>query len=313
MKGIFILLALVFISACKPELIEPSGSSHGIVINGLLSTDSLLSVNLSNSMYITDSALLFTNYISNASAYIIENGIIIDTMQYLKLWGSAFGSNYFARKVYPLPGHRYKILVKAAGMPDATAETYIPDIVQINKVDTTLITLKPGEYDEVFDSKFRLKCDIVFSDPANEKNFYLFYVYRSGDNSQGYLIAQGVNFQDPIVEENLSHGTIKFGIAFTDKSINGKQHRIQVTIDGATIGYPFWDDHSPFPHFKSVLYFRLYSITEDYYKYIHTLNLFFKNYNNPLGVPTQVFSNVTGGYGIFAGAAVSSDSIVFKY
>ncbi|NJO70129.1 MAG: DUF4249 family protein [Bacteroidetes bacterium] len=151
-----------------------------------------------------------------------------------------------------------------------------------------------------------------FNDPKNEQNYYLFNVYRGVDDFQRTNMEFICN--DPVAEEEeLNHGTIKFGVAFSDKAINGKQHRITVTLDGKTLACPFWNDNSPFPSHKTTLYFRLYSITEDYFKYIQTLNLFLKNHKNPLAEPTQVYSNITGGYGIFAGAAVSSDSIVFKY
>ena len=69
----------------------------------------------------------------------------------------------------------------------------------------------------------------------------------------------------------------------------------------------------PLPDHKKTIYLRLYSITEEYFRYIQTLNLFEKDFGDPLTNPVQVFSNVTGGFGIFAGAAVSSDSIVFNY
>jgi hypothetical protein len=69
----------------------------------------------------------------------------------------------------------------------------------------------------------------------------------------------------------------------------------------------------PLPDHKKTIYLRLYSITEECFRYIQTLNLFEKDFGDPLTNPVQVFSNVTGGFGIFAGAAVSSDSIVFNY
>jgi hypothetical protein len=62
-----------------------------------------------------------------------------------------------------------------------------------------------------------------------------------------------------------------------------------------------------------IVYLRLYNITEEYYQYIQTLNLFLKNYKNPLAEPTQVFSNINGGYGILGGAGVSTDSVIFRY
>ena len=128
---------------------------------------------------------------------------------------------------------------------------------------------------------------------------------------------------DAIVEEKLigheggalSPNPIR-GIAFSDKTINGQKSDLTITISCIAIGLPFWIDDPSYNkdgNHKKVIYFRLYSITEEYYKYIQTLNQYNKDYDNPLADPVQVYSNVTGGYGIFAGAAVSTDSIVFTY
>jgi hypothetical protein len=106
------------------------------------------------------------------------------------------------------------------------------------------------------------------------------------------------------------------GIAFTDKIINGRKSNFAVTILCNDIGLPFYeDDHNYMEdgNHKKIIYFKLYSITEEYYKYIQTLNQYSKSYDNPLSDPVLVYSNVTSGYGIFAGAALSSDSLVFTY
>lgn len=309
----FLLFFAIFIS-CKPEDITISDSGSKTVINGLITSDSLISLNIHTSLKIDDTTLIWTSDKSynNAKTLIYENDKVIDSMKYHKIWSSnyIFNKNYHSDKIRPMPGHTYKISVKNNGMPDAFALTNIPNLVNIESLDTA-VNILSGTFEE-WQSNVRLICNISFSDPVNEKNYYLFYVYKRSDNNT----AGEMEFAcyDPIIEEKLNHGTLMLGYAFSDKIINGKKHRLTLILDGKNIGLPYYGINDPiFTTHKTTLYFRLYSITEEYYKYIHTLNLFFKNYNNPLGVSTQVYSNVTGGYGIFAGAAVSSDSIVFKY
>jgi hypothetical protein len=169
-----------------------------------------------------------------------------------------------------------------------------------------------------------LKCNIEFSDPANETNYYLFDVYKK---YKEYSFKHSENIpiysNDPIVEETLfsiEGGFFTtysaYGIAFSDKIINGLKSSLSVIIRCASIGLPFYNDDSYADedgNHRKVVYFRLYSITEDYFKYIQTLNQYYKSYDNPLSDPVLVHSNITNGYGIFAGAAVSSDSLVFTY
>ncbi len=316
MKAFSIFLALFLLAACEPQSEEIPDTGRKTVINGLLSTDSLISVNIHTSEYITD-----TNFIgsdkesfSHANALILENGTTIDSMRYSQIWGGTDAfinkNNYFASRVFPLPGHTYKIMVRNPGLPDATATAKIPQLVGIDSIDTTLVTLT-GAFEE-WESNKRLVCNVTFTDPRDEQNYYLFYVYRGVDNYSKAVME--FTSKDPIIEEELNHGTIKLGIAFTDKSINGQSHTLNIIMDGKDIGRPFWGSDPPFySNHRTTLYFRLYSIAEEYFSYIRTLNLFFKNYNDPLAEPTQVYSNVEGGYGIFAGAAVSDDSVVFNY
>ena len=181
-------------------------------------------------------------------------------------------------------------------------------MVNIEHLDTSVVKLS-GTFQE-WESNIRLYCDITFTDPENEKNYYLLYVYRKpsfSSNTSNMVFS----CQDPVVEEYLDHGTMREGVAFSDKTINGQKYSLHVTLNGKDIGKPFYDDYVE-THVKTI-YFRLYNITEAYYLYIQTLNLFLRNYKNPLAEPTQVFSNIEGGYGILGGAAVSIDSLVFRF
>jgi hypothetical protein len=306
---------ILFLASCQKEEIKVPDTGRKIVINGIITTDSLINLNLSRSLYITDPGLVEESLLNNAQARVYENNALIDSLQYggdiyINLGLDIYvPSNYRSKAGFPLPGHEYEIRVNSPGLPEASARVLIPDMVSIDHVDTSLVKLQ-GTFQE-WESNVRLYCDIAFTDPENEKNYYLLYVYRKppfSSNTSNMVFS----CQDPIVEENLNHGTMMEGVAFSDKSINGQHHLLRVTLNGKDIGEPFYDDDFRESHLK-IIYFRLYNITEAYYQYIQTLNLFLINYNNPLGEPTQVYSNIDGGYGILGGAAVSVDSLVFRF
>ena len=205
-------------------------------------------------------------------------------------------------------------MAKAPGLPDATAITTIPNMVRIESVDTMRVVVPKTD---IIPSGIQMLFNIEFDDPANEANYYMLFVDRrpnlqgDGPNSIGKM---GFECQDPIVEEKISDNFKVMAIAFTDRIINGKKHRLAVYFDIQFLGYPYWDDRDNSNHITiKTFYFRLYSITSEFFEYIHTLNLYNKNYGNPLADPVITYSNITGGYGIFSGAAVSSDSIVWNY
>jgi hypothetical protein len=104
-------------------------------------------------------------------------------------------------------------------------------------------------------------------------------------------------------------------VAFSDKLINGQKHYLDVVIKGEQFGEPLIHlIHQPneYSDIRKTLYIKLYSITEEFFRYIQTLKIYSKNYSNPLTEPVLMNSNITGGYGMLSGASVSSDSIVFN-
>ncbi|HEY5511149.1 MAG TPA: DUF4249 domain-containing protein [Prolixibacteraceae bacterium] len=303
----FLLFAIYLLlqTACQPEQISLPDTGRKIVLNGLINSDSLIRVYVGKSIYISDSDGLVVQNLDNAKVYIYQNGLLIDSLQHDFKginWGLFYPSgNYYSKKVKPLPGKEYRIVAKIPGLPDVSATAILPNPVKIEKVDAAAIRLAPYNQDA-------LKCNIKFADPLNETNYYLVEVfYKYGDQITP-IISERFTCKDPVVEEYLSDGSIAggnlAGVVFSDKVINGKTYSLNLTI----WRNPARSGDGP----RSVIYFHLYSISENYFKYIRTLNLYSAKHGKPLSEPVQVFSNITGGYGIFAGAAVSCDSLVFN-
>jgi len=166
-------------------------------------------------------------------------------------------------------------------------------------------------------SNVRFKCQISFSDPAYETNYYLISVSKiTWREWWTEKLDIRITSQDPLIEEKLARFNDVYGIVFSDKVINGEKCSLQFIIDANEIGMPIvenaWQSGGePIAFYKTVVYFKLYSISEEYFWYIKTLNLYNKNFGNPLTEPVMIHSNIKDGYGIFTAAAVSSDSLVF--
>jgi hypothetical protein len=316
--GFFILI----FSACNKVDPEITDFGRRIVINGLITTDNLLNVRISKSAHISDInvSLYSSAYdLDGADVRFYQNNTYIDSLHYVLMPLDAermyYYGNYWSYTVLPLSGMQYKIVAKAPGLPDAEANIVMPNIVRIERVDTSRILLSTSPSD-TNNSNIQLICKISFNDPGSEINYYLFNIYRSP--SWGQIPNIYFNSQDPIVEEYLNSYQETEGIVFSDKIINGNEYNLVVNIDANLIGMPFYNDTPivdgiPYPDHKKTIFFRLYSITEEYFRYIQTLNRYNKNYTNPLADPVLVESNIIGGYGILGGAAISIDSLVFYY
>jgi hypothetical protein len=166
--------------------------------------------------------------------------------------------------------------VKRQGLSDATAITTIPDLVRIEHIDTSRVILAPGSY---YVSNSGMQFKIEFSDPVNETNYYLFRMYMNTYwdpyyNSYVPYNSKVIRFscQDPIVEEKLNNINGLEAIAFSDKVINGQKHSLNVIVKGESIGKPFMDSpESSYTNHRKTLYFKFYSITEEYFRYIQIL------------------------------------------
>jgi hypothetical protein len=302
----YALCICVFINfTCERKLDQIPDTGRKIVINGLTTTDSVLNVHVGRSAYINGG---FTstgeNDVDSANVKVYLNNNQIDSLYrnpwYVQdNWRLFNTANYRSKSVIPQSGLMYKVVVKLPAMPDASASVIIPDLVKILKVDTISLLMSNGN--------IGIKCTIEFDDPAITTNFYMVDVREmiNEDYFVGLDNNLGFNCDDPIVEENLYTGEKTEGIAFSDKLINGQKHHLPIIIDRRSIGNQTYAT-------QQMVCFRLYSINKEYFNYIHDLNLYNKKLGNPLASPVIVNSNVTDGYGMFSGAAVSSYQITFQ-
>lgn len=319
---VIVTFYIIFLVACKHEKMDIPDTGRKIVINGLITTDSLLNLRISKSVYFNEFASNDYLDLNNANAFFYQNNSYIDSLHFVltRTFGVNlfYPSNYRSKGVFPISGREYKVIVKVPGYTDVTSSAVIPDMVRIVKLDTSRILVGPDPYHHDLKNVLLL-CNISFSDPANETNYYMVSVNISYPWSYNSPYVRFYS-QDPIVEENLGNESNEpYAIAFTDKVINGQNYSLRISVYGADLGMPFSDDRAytdgvpDTTQHKKVVSFKLYSITEDYYRYIQTLNWYKKNYGNPLTEPVLIHSNISGGYGIFGAAAVTSDSIVFHY
>lgn len=318
------IMLLIEFTACQKNKLNIPDTGRKIVVNGLITTDSLLNLKLSKSAYYNDLSWLELLDLDNAGVYFYQNNSSIDSLHFSHKPDENrmfYSSNYWSRTVFPASRQEFKVIVKAPGYPDATSSTIVPDLVQINKLDTSRILVGPDPYHPDLSNVLFL-CNINFSDPGNETNYYMIKVsYKvtpfKNDYTEHYRTNIRFYTSDPIIEEVVGdESNDPYAYAFSDKVINGQNYNLKLKVYASEFRMPSGDDLSKITNstnFKDAVYFSLYSITEDYYKYIQSFNLYKKNYGNPLTEPVMIYSNITGGYGIFGSAAVSTDSLVFYY
>jgi len=173
------------------------------------------------------------------------------------------------------PGDVCRMMVSHAGFPIAISTQTVPARVEI----TDIKFVENGGLDT--DGSERSKVDVTFSDPVG-KNFYEAYIQLNNPN---YDYPTYTSINEPGATESLN----EYGVIFNDLSFEGTTKNLSLLIYRSSEAEARYNDIS--------LFWR--SATEDYYKYVRTAKIYYDSNDNPFATPSDVYSNVDGGLGIF--------------
>ena len=284
---IYIVLFFVISISCEKIIdIDIPEKEKKIVINSIISTDSLVKVNVSKSLNILDDKNVI--YLNKATVKLYEDDKFIENLTNIS------NGNFMSKVFYPKMGKNYKIEVSAQNLKTVTAESKIPQKVKITSIDT-------ATKDE--EGYFSLEFTLKFDEPENETNYYLLQMktYQPSDydfETQTYakdkLENLYISSDDNMVESIANFG----GILFSDKLINGQSYSLKLTVDK----YNFYND-------TNLVYVYLNSVSKDFYLYLKSYNQHQEAKYDPFAEPVQVYKNIKNGYGIFAGYSSYVDSI----
>lgn len=296
-REFLILLALSFIACSKEIKFNESEIEKKLVVNGLICPDSLISVNVrkTTSILSTENSL-----VEDAVVILFKNYLEIDTLEY-------FGQgNYKSLKHRAFSGNTYSILVNSIGYPSASATDTVPEATSI--FDGTRVS--GNSFDAYGDP--HIDYEIRIND-SPEKNLYeLFFIQQQFPNK--YTSSYSISFQiepviaDPVLRAESDLDYSPFTYLFSDKLFNGQQYLMKNKFMSAVTGGYFTTSFAPEP---KVHYAILRTVSRNYFNY---RKLWLRHYRNQqignkveepisttlLSSPIPMYSNIKGGYGIFA-------------
>jgi len=262
---VFLLVGMIFISSCRKKdstVKLPEAPSKLVIVSFISPQDSLIKVSL------TLSQPLYNNAASGNYSPVTDAEVIISSML-----GSAtlgYNSNYKSYVVDSAflkirEGVTYSISVRTPDGKAADAFTRIPDLN--NSLAYSF-------------SEDSLKVQCTWSDQAGSQDHYRLFL----QNSSYYLFEgydQNGNFSD----------TIKVNYVTTQWSVD-KDHDGEVLKKSMDFLPVYMEDQS--------FYLYLLHVSKEYYDYGIKLEQAQIN-GNPFAEPVPMYSNVNGGFGIFAG------------
>jgi hypothetical protein len=289
------LITALWVSGCETVItLDIPVSEPKLVVNCLFSADSVWRARITESQHVLDNAP--TKAITNASVQVLVHGSPVETLQHL-------GSGTYAGGFMPLPGESYEIRVTAPGYDEVHATDIVPQATEIMALDTAMVTSEGMLY---------MECRLKFTDDGSQANFYKVditgqwweYEYdHFGNVIDSFMYVEPLYFEanDVILGgDGLFSG---LSAIFSDDLFQGKVITAPLLVSG------YYFTGSPDQNMRLII--SLSSVSESYYLYSTTLSRSWDASGDPFAQPVQVYNNIEGGYGIFAG--FSRDTVIMDF
>ena len=285
----FILSFLVVTSSCRRDIdYELAYLGDRLVINGVISPQRVVAVNISRSNAPSGEAPPEL-FLTDATVLLYENAVLVE-----KLTHQQKGEYRSPSRFKPQPGQQYTLQVTAPGLPFAeTAPALVPDELQLESY-----TYRTGLNSKYNPSKPAAEVELVFQDAAGTINYYQIEVLGLFNNETRvpftWLVGETEEAKQPCTL--LTNGSV----IYRDNCFSGSTYRSVIGLE--TSGFIIQPGN---PDLEEVDYqklrIRLQRISTDYYRYLESAEL---NEGIELAFfePTFLYSNIKGGFGIWAAA-----------
>ena len=294
--AMWMLLVCVFVgalSACETTVnVDLPRHPPKLVVNSLVHPDATWEVHLSEARDLWEGEDAIQN-VGGARVEILKNDHETETIPYV---GQGFYRSALSR---PVAGETYTMRVYAEGYETIEASEHFPE---------PILTIVTSQITNRWQESGRLKLTITWTDPVNVDDYYRLLLYYGNRKGDGSLLLDFLRFQsgDPTIIAEVE-GLLQFEIVgrvegeflfedavFTDILFNGEEHSMTLEIEESFLrkgGTPEDD----------MVIVQLDHISSSYYQYVKTYRAFCKSRGNPFAEPVLVYSNISNGFGIFAG------------
>lgn len=308
---VILLLAVIFASCQKLIEIPLPEFQQKAVVNCLFSADTNIQLRLSQTSNLNDSV---EKLITNATIILKQDNTIIDTL-------INNNNGFYISNIFPQKSKNYSVEVQSPDLGICTANTYIPNDLTINSISQQDFAVPLT--DNQFDGDIKLpasRFSFTISDPANEKNYYevTFGVKQFWHDDTNYV--QKIKILNPLSYDNviINEDILDYKpttIVFSDSLFNGQTKNIDILYK---LYWLSWGSdgsgHTTYYYGRYRLYYTIRSISKEMYLYRKSLIKHLYNQQTDdittFGDPVQLWSNINGGYGVFAGFTGVRDSIL---
>lgn len=304
----FLPFFLLLLAACEKEVsLDIPAQQPLLTLHSLCTTGDTIRIAVGRSRAITETRTDAQKSIGDAIVIVTEDSSPADTAIF-----DAARQRYISHTV-ARPGRQYRILVKRADFPDATAEATAPAVVPIAALEYRPLA-RPSS-----DGGMQDEIRVRWSDPASAGDIYMLDIlgYRP-DYSQPFDTTTGptvfiygsldacVQVTDAEVEsvDGVDPGSLGVGagcaaldyLFVRDAAFNGGEKEVRFFIPSGQL--PIGGMGGPAD--TGAITLRLKNVTPEGLRYLQSRATFYNTDGNPFAEPVNVTSTVQGGYGFFA-------------
>ncbi len=269
-----------------------------------------------------------------------RNGEPLQGLKTCKYFVENYNNNYYPLAMDQIPyltyedavigaGDSYSVQVEVLNLDNSILKILKAETVIPHHIPVELEYIKDGEDGTYLNS---VVYEISFTDPADQNNFYYLLPFVVSvpigmdikdlnidslwDYPENYpdinLHTQksimkkivGLNDYDKTLSSYTTYNNDAnyLGYLFNDENFDGEKKTIVFNVDG------YYQNIEK----DAYLFFQLFHLTEDFYKYYSTVLNQHNTQQDVYSEPVQLYTNVQNGLGLFAGASLTEENILIQ-
>ncbi len=305
-KLVVLLVFIIALESCVKEVSFEQGSvPQVLVVNSLFNPTEPLRVNVAKIAPIDDT---LHNGIPDANVGLYEDGVFLANL-------ISCGNGWYNSSNFPKANKSYSVVVSHPDYPATFAESAIPQKVKIVNANSYFRGKLSPDQDEL------LEVTIEFTDTENADNYYEVALISNYGTEYSYVVEYFsiFNMYDPSVLKEGDWDYRPNTIFFSDALFKGQLKVLNIDITGPTRWNQYYNQWEPNP-----LNVILRSVSKEYFtmRKFWTRHLFNQTTSEHLadplellflGEPIEMYTNIVGGYGVFAGYNEDIKAVTFNF
>jgi len=286
-------LSALFFSACEVDLkLDGIETQSKLVVNSLFSPDSIWIVHVSKSRNIFTDPVGIQD-VEHANVIITDEGTG-ETFHLLYMRDGYYVNKFLS----PVPGTKYNIEVAAEGFKTVYSMDETPYRITINFINEEFV-------EHLGDVVLKVEFEIV--DRGGQENYYVWelIVTPLEDDENGESSVKDVTLIGSL-DMNIDNGTngekVRHKLFITDSTFDGSSYSTSFFYTDPSVN----DQNEENEDDVNILYqkqLKISVISKNYYLHLRSLELYenSRSISSTVSQPTEIYSNIENGFGIFGG------------